>query len=103
MKITTFALIPMMAAFALSAGAATAEPNADRKAKMEQRAQKHMEKVDTNKDGNISREEATAAAMKRFDRMDLNGDGQITPQERQDMKAKYKAERKAKRAAKPAS
>lgn len=106
MKAFTFALAPMLA-LALTAGAASsvqAAPDGDRKAKMEQRAAARMAQIDTNNDGNISREEAMAQAMKRFDRMDLNGDGQITPQERQEAKAKLKGERKMhKRNRQPAS
>jgi hypothetical protein len=47
----------------------------------------HMERIDTNGDGNISREEASASgnperAQKMFDRLDANNDGLISSDER---------------------
>lgn len=40
-----------------------------------------MEKVDTNQDGKISREEADAARKARFDAVDANNDGTVTFEE----------------------
>lgn len=39
--------------------------------------------ADANKDGAVTRDEATAAALMHFDRMDANKDGQVTKTERQ--------------------
>ena len=39
--------------------------------------------ADTNNDGAVTRDEATAAALKHFDAMDANKDGQVTKAERQ--------------------
>ena len=39
--------------------------------------------ADTNNDGAVSQAEFTAAAVQRFDRIDANKDGQITAEERQ--------------------
>ena len=39
--------------------------------------------ADANKDGAVTRDEATAAALKHFDQMDSNKDGQVTQAERQ--------------------
>ena len=47
----------------------------------------HMLKMaDANKDGRVSLQEMTAAALQHFDRMDTNHDGRITPEERQAMR-----------------
>ena len=64
------------------------------KAQMQQNMQQHMKAVDTNGDGNISREEFMASCEKRFAKMDSNGDGQITPDEHQQMKAKWMQQHK---------
>lgn len=40
--------------------------------------QRHFAQMDTNSDGQITREENAAAADARFDRMDANGDGVLT-------------------------
>ena len=39
--------------------------------------------ADANKDGAVTRDEATAAALTHFDQMDANKDGQVTKAERQ--------------------
>ena len=41
-----------------------------------------MKMADANKDGRVSLQEATAAALQRFDRADTNHDGRLTPDER---------------------
>ena len=38
--------------------------------------------ADTDKDGKITQAEAEAMALQHFDRMDSNKDGQVTPEER---------------------
>ncbi len=42
---------------------------------------KFFEKIDTNKDGAITREEARAAHARRFERLDANQDGTISLEE----------------------
>ena len=42
-----------------------------------------LKMADTNNDGAVTRDEATAAALKHFDTMDANKDGQVTQAERQ--------------------
>jgi hypothetical protein len=43
----------------------------------------HMfEMADANRDGRVSLQEATNAALQHFDRADLNHDGKLTPEER---------------------
>jgi hypothetical protein len=50
------------------------------RARLEQRVQARMARVDRNHDGVISRDEWPGAA-KRFDRIDRNGDGVVTADE----------------------
>jgi len=70
-------------------------------------------RLDANKDGAITRDEAIAAATARFDRLDANHDGAIDQTEiaalkqkrqarRQEMRAKWQARRAAQAAAAPA-
>lgn len=56
-----------------------------------------LTRMDTNKDGVITRQEAIAAATARFDRLDLNKDGKIDQAER----AKHHETMKARWGAKP--
>ena len=46
-----------------------------------------MRMADLDKDGRVSLQEATTSALQRFDRVDTNRDGQITLEERQQRKA----------------
>jgi len=66
-----------------------------------------LARLDTNKDGTITRDEAIAAATARFDKLDANHDGKIDQTEiaamkqkaearRQEMRAKWQARRAAK-------
>ncbi len=55
----------------------------------------NLEKVDTNGDGNITAEEATAARAAMFAEIDANGDGNVTPEE---MTAHHEAKRAERRA-----
>jgi hypothetical protein len=71
-----------------------------------------LARLDTNKDGIITRDEAIAAATAHFDKFDANHDGKIDQSEiaaakqrmearRQDMRAKWQARRAAKTPAAP--
>jgi Ca2+-binding EF-hand superfamily protein len=42
-----------------------------------------FEMADANRDGRVSLDEATSAALRHFDRADVNHDGKLTPEERQ--------------------
>ena len=56
-----------------------------------------MAKMDTNKDGVLTRAEALDAAGKRFDEMDANHDGKVTKEEakahHEAMRAKWQAKK----------
>lgn len=55
----------------------------------------HMfDMADSNKDGRVSLQEATAAAYRHFDMADSNRDGQITREERMQMHQRMRAERR---------
>lgn len=75
-------------ALAATATDGSAPPQGQMPGKMQQHMQQHMQEMDSNGDGNISKQEFLANCEKRFARMDSNGDGQISPQEREQMKAK---------------
>ena len=62
-----------------------------------------MKMADANKDGAVSKAEATAGALKHFDMIDANKDGTVTPEERKASFAKMREMWKAKRAAAPAA
>jgi Ca2+-binding EF-hand superfamily protein len=47
--------------------------------------------ADANRDGRISLAEAEGAALQRFDRVDLNRDGQVTRDERQQLRQQRQA------------
>lgn len=49
--------------------------------------------ADVNKDGQVSLQEATAAALQHFDAADLNHDGKLTPDERMQMHQRLRAQR----------
>jgi Ca2+-binding EF-hand superfamily protein len=42
--------------------------------------------TDANKDGRVTLQEATAAALRHFDMADANRDGQVTREERRQMR-----------------
>lgn len=83
MRMTTASLL-----LALSAGAMAADAPADRREALRNKMQERIAAMDTNGDGNISREEFMAHAEKQFQRLDQNGDGQITPEERAALREK---------------
>ena len=58
----------------------------------------HMERLDTNGDGILTRDEALAPAIARFDRADSNGDGQIDQAEHMAMREQHEARRAERRA-----
>jgi Ca2+-binding EF-hand superfamily protein len=63
----------------------------------------YMQKLDTNADGNVSREEFLANAEARFAKLDANGDGAIQKEEfkkkHKDMKEKRMEMKKSKESA----
>ena len=63
-------------ALAVSLGASAAAAHGDKRGE-------RIAKLDVNKDGQISREEAAAAPRlaQRFDQLDVNRDGQLTREE----------------------
>lgn len=75
-------------ALAATATDGSAPPQGQMPGNMQQRMQQHMQQMDSNGDGNISKQEFLANCEKRFTKMDSNNDGQISPQEREQMKAK---------------
>lgn len=59
----------------------------------------HMfEMADANKDGRVSLQEATEAAVRHFDMADANRDGQVTPDERRQMHRQMIDKRRAPKA-----
>ena len=54
-----------------------------------------FEMSDSNKDGRVSLQEATAAALQHFDMADANRDGQVTRDERKQMRQRMRSERRA--------
>jgi Ca2+-binding EF-hand superfamily protein len=50
--------------------------------------------ADTNKDGRVSLQEATAAALQHFDKADVNHDGKLTPEERRQAHERFGGQRK---------
>ena len=52
-----------------------------------------FETADANRDGKVSLQEATDAALRRFDMADANRDGKITPDEHMQMRQKIRIER----------
>lgn len=53
-----------------------------------------FEMSDANKDGRVSLQEATAAALQHFDTADLNRDGTLTPEERMQVRQQRRAQRR---------
>jgi len=82
------ALALALGASNLALAATATDGSAPPQGQMPGKMQQHMQEMDSNGDGNISKQEFLANCEKRFARMDSNGDGQISPQEREQMKAK---------------
>ncbi len=57
-----------------------------------------LEKVDTNKDGQIDLNEFLAHAEARFQKMDINSDGYVTKEEGREVSREMRARMKEKRA-----
>ena len=53
-----------------------------------------FERADVNRDGRVSLQEMTNAALQHFDMADANHDGQLTPEERMQMHQRMRAQRK---------
>jgi Ca2+-binding EF-hand superfamily protein len=53
---------------------------------------KMFERADANRDGRVSLQEMTDAALKHFDSADANRDGKLTPEERMQMRPQRKAQ-----------
>lgn len=53
-----------------------------------------FEMADSNRDGRVTLQEATAAAYRHFDSADANRDGQISPDERRQMHQRMRSERR---------
>ena len=54
---------------------------------------KMFERADANRDGRVSLQEMTDAALQHFDSADANRDGKLTPEERMHMRQQRKAQR----------
>jgi Ca2+-binding EF-hand superfamily protein len=59
----------------------TSEPPPAMKAEVERRVKEQLERLDTNKDGKISKDEAKGPLAENFDRLDLNKDGYLDKEE----------------------
>ena len=75
------------------------ETRTEKRAAMKQHRGKHgggmMRMADADRDGRVSRAEATAGALQRFDLMDSNRDGRLTPEERAAGRAHMRQMRRA--------
>jgi Ca2+-binding EF-hand superfamily protein len=52
-----------------------------------------FERADANRDGKVSLQEMTTAALQHFDSADANHDGKLTPDERMQMRSRVKVQR----------
>ena len=53
-----------------------------------------FERADGNRDGRVTLQEATNAALRHFDTADINRDGRLTPEERKQMHQRMRGEHK---------
>ncbi len=72
---------------------ASAKDHCDHKARMKA----HIEEIDSNHDGSISKQERETVSAKRFADTDTNNDGKISAKEMRKSKEKHEAMREAKR------
>ena len=78
----------LILALALALPAATVLSAAD--ATAQQRGQRFFARADTNKDGAVDQQEATALRAKLFDRLDQNKDGTVTQEEAETAKRRVR-------------
>jgi hypothetical protein len=74
-----------------------ADRRAHRGAMMARFGARAFEAMDADKDGRVSRAEASAHAVARFDRVDANHDGTITPEERRAAREAFQGPRRERR------
>ena len=86
------ALFSVLAAMAMSTVTFAEPASTDDMAKHDKKG--YFAHIDTNGDGVITKEEATAAALKRFEKMDANGDGQVTKEEAKAAHKKHKGDKR---------
>ena len=84
-----FMTAALISAFALTSNAVLAEHHEGGEHKG-----KRMERVDTDGDGSISKEEFVARHEEMFSKMDTNGDGTLSKEERKAGKEKMREKRK---------
>lgn len=82
--IVTSSLLSLSSSGVALAGAAGAKKEARRQPIGEALAASFFERLDTNKDGQVSRAEAEVAGQQFFDRLDANKDNEVTAQETDD-------------------
>lgn len=82
-------------ATALSAGV-YADQDKDAKRCEHHKKGSYMTRLDTNKDGVVSREEYVANAEKRFSKLDANNDGMIDKDEMKNKHMKHKKDKNRK-------
>lgn len=86
-------LLGAVAALALVGCGASAQTNDQNAPKGKRGGHGMMMMADANKDGNITRAEATTAATQHFAKMDANKDGKIDQSDREAMRAQRQAQR----------
>lgn len=99
---TRLLLAAAVAALMISPVAARAQddgPSSDRPARAhrmdrKEHRQDRMGKVDTDKDGKVSKDEFLAAHAAQFDEMDTDGDGYLSPDERKAAWEKHRGKMK---------
>ena len=86
-------------AILLASTAAVAGHHGDKDGKMcEKKMAKKFEKMDTDKDGAISKDEFITYKTSKFEKMDANNDGKLTMEEKKAYKeAKYKKKKEMKK------
>lgn len=100
MKKYAYALTASAVALMFAASAAVAGHGPQGHGDRDGKGPKHehiMEKLDTDSDGFISKDEFMAVHEKRFGEMDGDGDGKLTAEEMKESWAKFKKKRHEKR------